>query len=86
LKRALARKDPEPGFGARLSARSRGGRPGTFSRRWLAAAASVLVLAGSGAAYRHYEGVRAKDKVMLAVRLAGGKLNQVQNRVLGVAK
>jgi len=86
LRRALARKEPEPGFTARVSARSRAGGRGALSRRWLATAASVLVLAGSGAGYRWYQGVRAKEQVMAAVRIAGGKLNQVQNRVLEVAK
>jgi hypothetical protein len=88
LKRALARTEPGPGFAGRVSAAARrsAGGPGVLSRRWLATAASLLVLAGGGIGYRWYQGVRAKDEVMLAVRLAGGKLNRVQSRVMEVAK
>jgi len=88
LKRALARTEPAPGFAGRVSgaARRSAGRSGILSRRWLAAAASLVVLAGGGIGYRWHQGVRAKDEVMMAVRLAGGKLNRVQTRVMEVAK
>ncbi len=82
LKRALERKEPAPGFAARVTAAARNRR----APRWIAIAASLLVLAGGGAGYRWYEGVRAKDEVMTAMRLAGSKLNRVQARVLEVTQ
>lgn len=79
LKRALARQDPPPGFAGRLSAqRFTAGVP---ARRWLAVAASLLVLLGGGVSYRWYEGVQAKKQVMLAVRLTAGKLSRVQSHI-----
>ena len=82
LKRALERKDPGPQFAARVSAGARR-RP---SPRWLAVAASVIVLAGGGLGYRQYQGVRAKEQVLTALRLAGEKLNRVQDRVMEVGQ
>jgi len=85
LKRALERKEPSPDFAARVSAAARRGRWGS-PRRWMAVAASVAVLAGGGVGYRWREGVKAKQQVMLAVRIAGGKLNRVQAHVLEVTQ
>ena len=82
LQRTLERKDPGPQFAARVSAAVRK-RP---APRWLAAAASLIVVAGGGTGYRWYEGVRAKQQVMVAVRLAAGKLNRVQARVMEVGQ
>jgi hypothetical protein len=55
-------------------------RPRVFTLpRWLPAAAAVLVIVGgSGAAWRRHQGMVAKDQVMLAMRIAAGKLNHVQ--------
>lgn len=83
LKRALDRKEPEPGFAGRVVAATRRRRT---MPRWMAVAASVVALAGGGAGYRWYEGVRTKDEVMLALRVAGGKLNHVQARVMEVRR
>ncbi len=80
LKRALARRDPAPGFAARVGAAARR-RPVFYMRRWLAAAAALLVIAGSGAAWRRHQGMVAKERVMLAVRITAAKLNHIQNRV-----
>jgi len=76
LKQALARKEPAPDFDARV--RRRLVRP---MPRWLAAAAALIVIAGGGALYRRHQGEQAKDQVMLAMRLAGSKLNRVQAHV-----
>jgi hypothetical protein len=80
LKRALERKEPGPDFDARVAERLRR-RPHAGSRRWFAIAASVLVLVSTGEAYRWRQGMRAKEQVRMAVRLAAGKLNQVQSQV-----
>ena len=80
LKVALARKDPSPDFAARVAARARRGRVLAI-RRWMAAAAAVVVLTGGGLEYREYRGREAKEQVMLAMRITAGKLNLIQNRV-----
>lgn len=85
LKRALERKEPTAEFSARVSAAARRG-PRFAPRRWIAMAASVVVLAGGGTGYRWYEGVRAKNEVLTAMRIAAGKLNQVQTHVLEVTQ
>ena len=76
LKAALARKEPAPDFDTRV--RRRLVRP---FPRWLAAAAAIVVIAGGGALYRRHQGEEAKDQVMLAMRIAGSKLNHVQSHV-----
>jgi hypothetical protein len=81
LARALSRKQPGPAFAARVSAATARRRP---AQRWLAIAASVIVLSSAAVGYRHYEGVRAKQQVMTAMRLAGEKLNRVQARFMEV--
>lgn len=84
LKRALARQEPAPGFAARVASRRSGGVVGV--RRWLALAASVIVIVGSGVGYRRHQGIQAKAQVMTAVRIAGGKLSQVQSHVREVGR
>ena len=88
LKRALARKDPPPGFADRL--RAAGNRapvvafpaPGVrIIRRWTAAAAMVVIAAGSGVAYRQHQGEVAKEQVMTAMRITAAKLNRIQTHV-----
>jgi hypothetical protein len=83
LKRALARQEPAPGFAQRVRRRIAGGIP---ARRWLALAASVVVVAGGGLGYRWHEGVQAKKQVMVAVRLTAGKLNRVQSHIREVGQ
>lgn len=76
LKNALARKEPAPGFDARVQRRLVRTMP-----RWIAAAAAIVVIAGSGALYRRHQGEQAKEQVMLAMRIAGAKLNDAQARM-----
>ena len=78
LKQALRRKEPSPDFEARVTAAAGRRRPVLTMPRWLAAAAAVLVITGVGAGYRYHQGQVAKEQVMLAMRLAGSKLNRVQ--------
>jgi hypothetical protein len=74
LKQALARDEPPPGFEARVRRRLHRTFP-----RWFAVAAAVAVLAAGGAeSYRRHRGQVARQQVMLAMRIAAGKLNQVQ--------
>ena len=86
LKQALERKDPSPDFAARVAAAAAGGtmvplpRPARVLPRGMPVAAAVLLLVG-GAAYRRHEGMLAKQRVMLAVRITAGQLNHIQARV-----
>jgi hypothetical protein len=77
LTQALARKEPAPGFDARVRARLHR-RP-----QWLAIAATILVMIGGGEAWRQHQGQVAKEQVMTALRIAGSKLNRVQAQVKG---
>jgi uncharacterized protein involved in tolerance to divalent cations len=76
LRRALARREPPPGFTERVVKAARARKPA--HRRWLAAAAMFLVITGGAAGYRWREGMVAKQRVLLAVKIAGGKLYRVQ--------
>jgi hypothetical protein len=80
LKAALARKDPSPGFAARVEMAARR-RPFFAGARWMAAAAALVVIAGGSLAWRRHQGMVAKEQVMLAVRITAGKLHQIQTRV-----
>ena len=77
LAMALARKEPAAGFDGRVRARMHR-RP-----RWLAIAATILVMMGAGEAWRQHRGQLAKEQVMTAMRIAGSKLNRVQMQLKG---
>jgi hypothetical protein len=93
LKQAMARKDPSPDFAVRVEARVRqkpSERPTVLEMprrrvfvmpRWVAAAAAVVVIAGSAEGYRWHRGLEAKRQVMEAMRLTSEKLNHIQARV-----
>lgn len=81
LKNALARKEPAPGFEARVQKRLVPMTP-----RWMAAAAAIVVIAGGGALYRRHQGEQAKEQVMLAMRIAGAKLNDAQAKMHAVGE
>jgi hypothetical protein len=87
LKQALERRDPSPDFAARVEAAARvtplampARRPSVLPR-WLPVAAAVLIILGSGAAYRRHQGVAAKQQVMLAMRITANQLNHIQTHV-----
>jgi hypothetical protein len=77
LAQALARKEPAAGFDGRVRARIHR-RP-----QWMAIAATILVMVGAGEAWRQHQGQIAKEQVMTAMRIAGGKLNRVQVHLKG---
>ena len=81
LKNALARQEPAPGFEARVQRRLVPTMP-----RWMAAAAAIVVIAGGGALYRRHQGEQAKEQVMLAMRIAGAKLNDAQAKLQAVGE
>ena len=84
LRRALAHEDPPDGFAERVMARS--ARGPSNARRWLAAAAMVVVAAGAGAAWRQHQGYEAKREMMLALRLASAPINRIQSEVRGITQ
>ena len=86
LKQALQRTEPNPGFEERVSARLNAGRgaPRYYQSPWLRIAAAALVMIAGGSAWRYHQGQVAKEQVLVALRLAGGKLSLVQTQVRGV--
>jgi hypothetical protein len=87
LRSALRRREPSPDFTERVLARvsaapvRRATRVSQPWAPWAAAIAAALLLTVGGLEYRHYEGERAKNQVLLAVRIAGRKLNRAQKKV-----
>jgi len=85
LRRALARKEPSSDLAGRVTRAAQELEDARWPKltgwpRWAAAAALVL-LAGSGISYRIHQGETARQRVLLAVRIAGGKLHHIQTRV-----
>lgn len=87
LRAALRRKTPAPGLAERVLARA--SEPARRPRRaQYAVAASLLLavtIAGWGA-HRHAEGERAREQVLLAMRIAGSKVAYAQQQVRGISK
>lgn len=90
LREALRRREPPAGFAERVLGRARARatgrrRPPLLQWRWLAAAAALVVLAAGlhlmEERRRRQEGERAKEQVMLALRLTGAKLRLAEQRV-----
>ena len=81
---ALRREPPPPGFAERVLSRSRASR-GAW--RWAAlAAAACLALTVGVSEYRRYEGQKAKEQVMRAVRIAAGEWTKAQQKIMEVEK
>lgn len=99
LKEALARKEPPQDFANRVLEKARGqqprlhraGRVWWFQRAWawrLAPVMAALVLMFAGVMYREHErtvrGELAKEKLLIAMRIAGSKLHDVQQHVMDI--
>jgi hypothetical protein len=88
LRSAMQRREPSADFTDRVLARV-SATPGRRAVqpwqqpwvRWVAGMAAALLLTTGGWEYRHHEGERAKDQVLLAMRIAGSKLNKAQRKV-----
>jgi hypothetical protein len=98
LKEALARKEPSQDFARRVLEKTgeqqpvvrRGFRPWWFPRAWvwrLAPVTAALALVSGGVMYREHErtvrGELAKEKLLIAMRIAGSKLHETQQQVIG---
>jgi hypothetical protein len=81
LRSALRRQEPPGGFADRVLARTRS-KGARHRRRWVAAAiAAGLLLSLGGFEYRQYEGRKAKQELLLALEIAGSKLNIAQEKI-----
>jgi len=92
LESAMRRRSPDPGFAERVMARIDGGEGASVARerrpwhRWRAAAASLTLAAvlGGYATLRVVEnrrGERAKEQVLLAMRIASEKVSAARQEV-----
>lgn len=88
LSRVLRRQPPPAGFAGRVLQRIE--RERAPKRKWWRAVAASLtltaVLGGWGAHVIHQrrEGERAKEQVLLALRIAGEKVRYAQHEVRGI--
>ena len=91
LRRALKRREPAADFTARVMARAAAEDAKRNSGFWFSwrlglatAAVAVLTLSG-GVVYQQHErslrGLAAKRQLLIAIRITGTKLQQVQERV-----
>ena len=91
LKAALQRREPPAGFAERVLARAQSPAPRRLSawrERWgwlTAGLVAAMLLVTSGVHYqRQRQGELAKQQVMLALEIAGSKLNYVQKKTLEI--
>jgi uncharacterized membrane protein YdfJ with MMPL/SSD domain len=96
LKQALARQDPPEDFHARVLARVEEQRVRSSRGMWrwwarwahswpLAPALAALLVLSAGAIYQEHQrvarGEAAKEKLLVAMRVAGAKLHEARDRV-----
>ena len=87
LKRALRRESPPAGFASRVIARlGAEAKPRRRAPWWRAVAAGIVLTAIFGGwavreEVRRREGERARDEVMIALRIAGAKVRTAQEHV-----
>jgi len=87
LRSALRRRDPTPGFAERVMSHTRDAKRPSSGRgkAWVAAAAMALIVAGGAfldaEIDRRARGERAKQEVLMALRVAGSALNSVSDQL-----
>ncbi|HLH01759.1 MAG TPA: hypothetical protein VKX25_03240 [Bryobacteraceae bacterium] len=94
LRKALARREPSPDFVERVLARTAPARkPASFVFSWwrfASAAALIVVLFSAAFGYRQHirreKGEAAKKQLMVALRIAGTELRDVQLHVKKIEK
>jgi hypothetical protein len=89
LRESLRRKQPPPAFAARVLARTEDRDVHrVHGWRWLTAIAMVLLMAGGMVLIREQrrqsESERAKQQLLLAFRITGSKVRDVQSRLAAV--
>jgi len=86
LRESLRRREPPADFAAKVLARTRDTEVrSVFSWRWLAIAALVVLMVG-GTLFiqeqqRQVENERTKQQLMVAMRITGSKIKEVQDRL-----
>jgi hypothetical protein len=60
--------------------------PSRVTQRWLAAAASLVLLVGGGAGYRWHQGMVARRQVLQAFAIAGGQLHHLRAHLKEVSQ
>ena len=90
LHESLRRREPPADFAAKVLARTSAAHvPGTFSRRWLAVAAAVVLMIGGAILVqqqRRAESEKAKQQLMIAFRITGSKVRDIQARLDSIQK
>src|SRR5215510_13595921 len=90
LREALRRREAPPGFAERVLAKTQQPEPRGHSWVWLAAAALVLLMIGGIGVVqeqrRQAEGERAKEELMVGLRITGSKLRDVQERLATIQR
>jgi hypothetical protein len=85
LRESLRHREPPAGFAERVLARSRESEARHTARPWLAAAAAVVLMIGGGIFVEHQrqqaKDEKAKEQLMVALRITGSKLRDVQERL-----
>lgn len=81
LRLALGRQDPPEGFASRVMARI-GSKAAPGWRAWIGAGiAACFILSAGGFEYRQYRGRKAGQELLLALEIAGSKLNIAQQKI-----
>ena len=93
LRESLRRREPPEGFAEKMLALARETEKPVRSNvfgRWVAVAAAVVLMAGGVALVREQrrqaEGERAKEQLMVALRITGSKLRLAQEKVSAIQK
>ena len=88
LHEALRRREPPPGLEERILARAQKSEARRPSWTWLAVAAMLLLMVGGIGIVqeqrRRAEGERAKEQLMVAMRITGSKLRDVRERIVAI--
>lgn len=84
LKSALRKSDPSPGFEAKVLRAAAKHRGASWFGFRLSAAAAIAAMVMAGIAWQQREqarGEEAKARLMLALKVTGAKLEQIQEKV-----
>jgi hypothetical protein len=83
--RESMRRQPPPDFAEKVLARARESESRHTARPWLAAAAAVVLMIGGGIFVEQQrqqaKDEKAKEQLMVALRITGSKLRDVQERL-----
>ena len=81
FRRALARKSPAPGFAGRVLKRIERAQAPRWRQVSAAASLALVAILGAWGMHRHAQGERAREQVLLAMRIAGAKVHVAQEHV-----